>query len=442
MSRQLPFLAAPSRASFSRPPIFSRRAIAALAITLVSASGAAAQIAPTAPADWTQWRGPARDGSAPGPAFPADLKGLTRSWRVELGPSYSGPIVAGERVFTTETVGEKEEVVRAFDRKDGKLLWEKRWPGAMKVPFFAASNGSWIRSTPATDGELLFVGGMREVVVALDVKTGEERWSVDFPGQLGKEVPPFGFVCSPLLLGEHLYVEAGGTLRKLDKKTGKEVWRSSPFASEDIMEAGSFSSPVLAKLAGKEQILVQSRHTLRGVDPENGKVLWSQPVPNFRGMNILTPLPIGDAVFTSSYRNASYLFGITAQADGNFAVKQLWENKAQGYMSSPIAIDGTIYLHLGNQRMIALDAATGKERYSSQPFGKYWSLVHQGDRILALDNGGELLLLEADPAAFQLLDRKEIAQAETWAHLAVAGEEIFIREQNGLSAWRLPPPAP
>ena len=102
-------------------------------------------------------------------------------------------------------------------------------------------------------------------------------------------------------------------------------------------------------------------------------------------MNILTPLPIGDAVFTSSYRNASYLFGFEAKEDGSFAVKQLWENKAQGYMSSPIAIGGTIYLHLGNQRLIALDAATGTERYSSQPFGKYWSLVHQGDRILALD---------------------------------------------------------
>lgn len=406
-----------------------------------AAIAAQGQVSPAPPEDWNQWRGPGRDGHVLGPAWPDDFQGLAPLWRVELGPSYSGPIVAGDRVFTTETVGEKEEVVRALSRKDGKLLWERRWTGAMKVPFFAASNGSWIRSTPATDGELLFVGGMLEVLVALDVKTGEIRWRIDFPGQLAKEPPPFGFVCSPLLVGDHLYVEAGGTLRKLDKKTGKEVWRSAPFASEDIMEAGSFSSPILAKLAGREQILVQSRHALRGVDPDSGKVLWSQPVPNFRGMNILTPLVIGDSVFTSSYRNGSYLFGIAAKDDGSFAVRQLWENKAQGYMSSPIAIDGTIYLHLSNQRLIALDASTGKERYSSAPFGKYWSLIHQGKKILALDNSGELLLLAADPTAFKLLARKEIAQAETWAHLAVAGDQLFIRELNALSAWRWPPPS-
>jgi outer membrane protein assembly factor BamB len=399
-------------------------------------------VAPLAADDtWQQWRGPQRDGHVKGENWPADLKGLEQLWRVELGPSYSGPIVAADRVFTTETVGEKEEVVSAFERSTGKLIWQKRWSGSIKVPFFAAANGSWIRSTPAYDGETLFVGGMREVLVALDGQTGAERWRIDFPGQMGREAPPFGFVCSPLVVGDFVYVEAAGTLRKLDKKTGREIWRSSPFTSEDMMDAGSFSSPILATLAGREQLLVQTRLELKGVDPESGKVLWSQEIPHFRGMNILTPTVIGDRVFTSSYRNASYAFDVVA-AETGVAVKKAWESKAQGYMSSPLALDDTIYLHLGNGRLTALDVATGKELWTSESFGKYWSLAAQGKKILALDSNGELLLLEADRGAFRLLDRREIAQAETWAHLAPAGDQLFVRELKALVAYRLKPQTP
>src|SRR5262245_19793209 len=80
------------------------------------------------PATWPQWRGPTRDGHVTGPAWPADLKGLKRLWRVELGPSYSGPVVVADRVFVAETHDWKDEIVRALDRKTGKELWRARWP--------------------------------------------------------------------------------------------------------------------------------------------------------------------------------------------------------------------------------------------------------------------------------------------------------------------------
>ncbi|MGB0143984.1 MAG: pyrrolo-quinoline quinone, partial [Akkermansiaceae bacterium] len=70
--------------------------------------------------------------------------------------------MSGDRVFTVETKSKQDEIVRAFSRKDGKQLWEASWPGSMRVPFYAAKNGSWVRSTPATDGKSLFVGGMRD----------------------------------------------------------------------------------------------------------------------------------------------------------------------------------------------------------------------------------------------------------------------------------------
>src|SRR4051794_40183841 len=89
-------------------------------------------------ATWTQWRGPTRDGLAPGANWPDSLSEtvLNRLWRVELAPSYSGPIVSESAVFVTGTVEKKTEVVIALDRKSGKVLWRAEWPGAVSVPFF------------------------------------------------------------------------------------------------------------------------------------------------------------------------------------------------------------------------------------------------------------------------------------------------------------------
>ena len=99
---------------------------------------------------WPQWRGPTRDGQVAGSEWPAKLQGdsLTQLWRVELGQGYSSPIVTPDRVFSVETKGD-EEIARALDRKTGKELWLARWKGSMRVPFFAAKNGSWVRATPA-----------------------------------------------------------------------------------------------------------------------------------------------------------------------------------------------------------------------------------------------------------------------------------------------------
>lgn len=99
------------------------------------------------PTDWPQWRGPTRDGQVRGVAWPSSVQPsqLTEEWRVELGPSYSGPRVVGELVFTTETRDKEIEVVRAFDRATGEPRWEVTWAGSMSVPFFAKANGDWIR---------------------------------------------------------------------------------------------------------------------------------------------------------------------------------------------------------------------------------------------------------------------------------------------------------
>ena len=386
--------------------------------------------------DWPQWRGPQRDGQFTGPAWPAklDTNHLQRSWRVELGPSYSGPIVSADRVFTTESKDKKFEVVRALDRATGKELWKHEWEGALSVPFFAKSNGDWIRSTPALDGDRLYVAGMRDVLVCLNARDGKEIWRKDFVKDLSTPLPDFGFVCSPLVDGEAVYVQAGASFVKLNKLTGELIWRT--LADKGGMYGSVFSSPVFAELAGTRQLIVQTREKLAGVNPADGKVLWTQPVEAFRGMNILTPMVERDTLFMSTYGGKTIGFKI-AQTNGQFAVTESWKHKAQGYMTTPVVIDGAAYIHLKSQRVMAIEVATGRELWTSEKsFGKYWSLVAQGDRILALDQRGILYLLRANKQKFDLLDERKLADTETWAHLAAAGDGLFVRELKALTAFR------
>lgn len=386
--------------------------------------------------EWNQWRGPNRDGQIEGPAWPERLTEnyLEQRWRVALGPSYSGPVVSADTIFVTETKDKASEVVRALSRTTGKELWKAEWSGAINVPFFAKSRGDWIRATPAYDGKNLYVAGMRDLLVSLEAKTGKENWRVDFSKEFASPLPEFGLVCSPLVDGDALYIQAGNSVVKLDKRTGKTLWRALG-GENNIMSNGAFSSPVLATVAGTRQLIVQTREQLAGLEPATGKVLWSQTVPSFRGMNILTPVVVGDAIFTSSYQNKSWLYQISKGATG-FAVGQAWENNAQGYMSTPVVVDGHAYLHLGNQRFTCINLKTGERTWTSKPFGKYVSLVAQRDRILALDERGILLLIKANPKEFELLSEKQVAEEDTWAHLAISGDEIFIRELNGLVVYR------
>ena len=382
--------------------------------------------------EWTQWRGNSRNCEVPAKtAWPEKLQpeNLKELYRVPLGPSYSGPIVTADRVFVTETVDKEKEVTRALERDTGRELWKIEWEGSMTVPFFAASNGSWIRATPVYSEGRLFVPGMLDVLVAIDAATGKELWKADFKEMFETQGQTFGFVCSPLIDGGFLFVQTSGGLVKLNCATGEMVWRG--LKESGGMMGGAFSSPMLAELAGVRQLLIQTRAKLCGVDVESGNELWSVAIPSFRDMNILTPTVIGDRIFTSSYGGGALMYEVT-KTDAGLEVKEVWKNKTEAYMSSPVVIDGHIYLHLRNQRFCCLNPADGESLWRTTPFGKYWSMAVNGKRVLALDEVGDLILFEADPAEYRELDRFHVSDASTWAHLAVVDNQVFVRALDEL----------
>lgn len=408
----------------------------------------AAVNAAEAPANWSQWRGPQRDGNYSGPAWPETLDGrLKLAWSVPLGPSYSGPVTDGELVFTTETVDKQFERVTAFRLESGEQVWTRQWEGSLAVPFFAAANGDWIRSTPALAPGHLVVAGMRDVIVCLDPAMGEQRWRVDMAADHGNPLQAFGCVCSPLIDGDAVYLQTGGGITKLSLADGKLIWQTLNEGA-GMMTGGAFSSPIIAELDGQRQLVVATRARLIGVSLEDGRELWGEPIESFRGMNILTPVVADGRLFSSAHSGRSRLFSVAARDGSVASVKELWDNKTQAYMSSPVVVGDYLYLHLKNQRFVCMDLRDGSEKWTTRPFGKYWSMVAnpRGGSMLALDEDGQLRLIAADPEQYRLLSEVKVAD-DSWAHLAVqplpaAGEEgrapiaVLIRALDGLRVYR------
>lgn len=387
--------------------------------------------------NWDAWRGPHRDGSITGLEWQDNLKSLTPKWQFTAGKTYSSPIITSDRVFDFCSIDENAVGVRALARQDGKVIWETSWQSSGEVPFFARRNGAWVRSTPAWDGETLYAGDMQEVLVALDGESGEERWRIDFPATYNTPRPDFGFSSSPLIDGEFLYIQAVNSILKLEKKSGKVIWRALDKEANmaDMSSRGAFSSPVITEIAGKRQLLVLTRSSMNGIDPQDGSVLWSQALPSFRGCHILTPIVYKNSIFTSPLRERSYLLEIQ-QENEQFSVNQRWTNKASGYMSSPIIVGDYVYLHLGNKRLECIDLRTGETRWrTSETYGDYVSMIWQDDKMLMLSHDGRLSLLRLNPEKFELLDTFQATQSETWAYLGISNQQLYVRSLDGLTVF-------
>lgn len=378
---------------------------------------------------WNQWRGPTRDGVWAG-AWPESLANVSLFWEKPLSPSYSGPVTDGKTVYTTETVDKSFERVTAFDLQTGEVRWTARWDGAIEVPRFAAANGSWIKSTPALDHDSLIVLGIRDELVCLNPNNGDLRWKVDLASRFESRRPMFGAVCSPIIDGDSIYVQGGGATLKLSKSTGETLWRT--LADEEDDDA--FSSPVIATIAGVKQLVVQTRTELCGISTQDGSLLWSEPIEAYRNMNVLTPTVIGDGVFTAAHSGRSQWFNVSL-VDGEWDVTERWNQKVQAYMSSPVVLDETIYLHAKTDRLTAMDVATGEILWTDRPLGKYQSLVRNDQSILALVNTGELLLIKPSREKLEVVDRQKVAE-DAWAYLAVFDDGFVVRDLNALKVYR------
>jgi outer membrane protein assembly factor BamB len=383
--------------------------------------------------DWTQWRGPQRDGSVSASRAPASWpESLRRIWRLEIGEGYSSPVVADDKVFVHGR-RDPEEVVIAVSLNDGKIIWQQKYQAAFKKNQYAVDMAKGPNSTPLVIGDRLFTLGVTGVLVAWDTATGRQLWLKDFSNTVDTTKLFCGTAASPLAVEGRLVVQVGsdihgGQILGLDPATGNASWEWRGLGP-------GYASPVVIELGGKAQVVTLTEGSILGVDAKTGKELWSVPFPDEWHENIATPLWTGSNLVVSGPRQGTHAYSLT-QVSGKWQATESWKNPDVAmYMSSPVFGDGLIYGHSSKRKgqFFALDAKTGAVRWSTEGReGEHASVLLTPQHVVYLTNGADLIVAKRGTPSFAVERRYEVAETSTWAMPVLMGSNILVRDATGL----------
>jgi len=408
----------------------SHRWPAVFLLTLLLALTAAAQ-------DWTQWRGPNRDGAVPAFREPKTWpERLQTVWKQDVGLGYSNPVVVEDRVYIHTRQG-GNEVVLAFDLKSGKEMWKQSYPAPYKMVSAAAPHGEGPKSTPVAADGRLFTFGISGVLAAWDLKTSKQIWAKDFTNQYKETWPTFGVALSPVVdhgvVIAHVGGDKEGMLAAFAVGTGEVKWSWKG-------DGPAYASPIVVTLSGTRQVVTQSRDNIIGVDVANGALLWKIPFTTEYVQNIITPILYKDTLILSGLDKG--VFAIRPKKSGNtWTTEQVWINKdLPQYMSTPVLAGDYLYgmTHKKKGAYFCLDARTGTTQWVTEGRnGDNATLLNAGDSVLILNPDGELLVLRKNPKAFDLVHKYKVADSATWATPAFAGQRLLIKDVNTLAMWRI-----
>lgn len=384
--------------------------------------------------DWPQWLGPNRDGTFPGKMSPwtGDLK---VNWRINVGEGNSSPVVAGGLVFIHSKVKDKDaEIVQAFDATTGKLKWEQSYDKPTFKPLFGAGP----RSTPCVHDGMLYTLGNTGRLNCFEAATGKPVWNAEVLAEPVKHNLMFGLSASPLVVGD-LVVVLGGSkaspgVKAFDRKTGKLAWTASD-------DPASYAAPVQF---GDEIVALTGAHLLSV--SKTGEVRWKFPFRDALNESSTTPIKVGDFYVAASVTAGAV--GVKVETkDGKPAATAAWRNpKLTCYFSTPMPIDANhMYLVTGAASLTdptitlrCVEVKTGKEIWSEPKLGKYHAALLKsgcGNLLLHTDDG-QLRFLAPNPTKYEEKAKSKVC-GPTWAHPAVVGKTVYVRDGKELIAVEL-----
>jgi outer membrane protein assembly factor BamB len=392
------------------------RSLLALALTL-----------PCLAADWPQFLGPNRDSASPEkvPAWTDPPKVL---WRQPVGEGHSSPVVAGGVAYTFyQPRGRDADALAAFDAKSGERKWERSYDRAKFTPPY----GSGPRGTPTVDGGKVYTLGNTGVLACWDAKTGDVAWKVDTLKEFNAKNLFFGVSTSPTVVGDKVVVMVGGKghgIVAFDKATGKVAWAATD-------DPASYASPLPLGRGEDTRLVFLTGSHLRALSAA-GKELWAVPFKDKLNESSTTPVKAGELIVGSSVSAGSI-----AVKPANGKPEVAWRDETLTcYFSTPVGVGPHLYMVNGAATLLnpsitlrCVEAATGKVLWSKEKVGKYHAaLVRTGDdKLLMLDDGGHLILLQPDPAGYKELARSKVC-GPTWAHPALADGRLYVRDEKEL----------
>lgn len=382
--------------------------------------------------DWPQGLGPNRTGIAVNePTLGAwGDSGPKSQWTHELGMGYAGPVVAGDTVVIFHRV-DRVERLEALNRNTGELVWKQDFK-AFYSGGYNADQGP--RSTPVIANGKVFAYGAAGDLHCVDLATGKTIWSRALNDDYQAPDGYFGAGSSPIVIGEHLLINVGADeagIVAVNIKTGKTVWKATN-------EKASYSSPAVIQLNGKPKALFITRMKALAIDPISGDVLFETPFgkqgPTVNGA---TPLAFQNKLFLSaSYGIGARLMEISA--DGKTLQSQ-WDG--DDIMSSQYS---TCLLHqnalfgthgredIGIAALRSVSVDSGKVYWEEPGFGVAHCILIN-DKILALNNEGELVLVRATTKAYEELARATVSKGTTRSFPAYSQGQLFFRSNQGRS---------
>ncbi|MBI4264565.1 MAG: PQQ-like beta-propeller repeat protein [Acidobacteria bacterium] len=408
------------------------RVAGAVVVLAVGATGPSGAQRPAN--DWTQWRGPNRDGAIAGFTAPASWpERLTQRWTIDAGLGYATPLVVGDRVYLFSRLGENE-TMRALDAASGKVLWRTGYPAPFTMNSAAARHGPGPKSTPVFANGRLYSIGMTGIVTAFDAASGKQVWQR--PGSAN--VPMYtSHAFSPVVEGNLVVFHVGGhdmgALTAFDVNTGDARWSWTG-------DGPGYGSPIVATIGGTRQLVAITQGKLVGIDVSTGAPLWERPFVSSNFTNSITPVLYGQTIIAWGHSGPMTAVRPVRQ-NTRWVVETAWENPdLPGRMSNGVIV-GDMLVGLTSRNMgqyFALDPTTGKTLWTSDPRQAAQAAMQTaGDLVFSLEEDGELVISRVTRTASSPVRRYKLADTETWTQPVISGNRVFVKDVSSLALWTL-----
>ena len=380
--------------------------------------------------DWPGWRGPRSDGTVTDTGFPLTWTATENvKWKTALpGTGHSSPVISKGKVFVAGCVeADKKRVLYCVDRANGKILWERT---SVESPLeFKHNENSWASSTPAVDGE--------RVYITFWDKPQMRVYCYDYEGKLLWDKNPgefhsvHGFSSPPMLYNDLVIINGDQDAPKgktafivaLDKKTGEEKWRA-----DRPTKLRSYCPPVVVEVAGKKQLVLTGSKCVASYDPDTGKQNWIIDGPTEQFVSSMV-LHDGVLLLTAGFPKY-WVMAIDPTGSGNVTKTHvLWSKLGEGgYVPSPVAHAGKLYLVDDKGVASCWDVKTGKQYWKERLGGKghHASAVVADGRVYFTSDDGITFVMKASGEYEVPLSKNPLGEA-VFASPAFSDGEIIIR---------------
>ena len=400
--------------------------------------------------DWPQWRGPRADGvwREGGIVTALPDSALSPRWRVPISSGYSGPTVAEGRVYVMDRIAKpvQTERIHCFDWKSGEHLWSHAYPREYRDVGYTAGPRA---SVVIHDGLAYALGAMGDLH-CLDAASGKVIWQRDLLSEYQIRMPIWGIAASPVIFSDLVILQIGGKnacLIALDHRTGAERWRA-------LDDQASYSTPVLVEQAGQQVLVAWTGDHIAGLDPTSGRLHWQYPFPP-RQMVIAIASPVisDNRVLVTNLFDGSLMLRMNPD---RLEIEKIWQRVGQSEkqtdglhstISTPLVLGDYIYGIDSYGELRCLAASTGERLWEDQtvvPHARWGTahLVPNGEKIWIFNERGDLLLTSLSPEGVAIHSRTHLIDPTrdqlnqrggvTWSHPAFAYRHIFVRNDEEL----------